>query len=180
MQRTDSPARPYWFNRIYLVVSVVAWLGIGGRSILLFLTSFPSEPNPPWEPFALIPFVLPAFWLGSSARAFRLRYSALGPDARSPLPPDPPVLRARYTGGGVGRFYATLPFVSWMVYREGVGFRIFGLGHGFVPFSDIARSERRLLRGYKVEHTNSEVRSPLLIPSANLLEAIMAGVRDDG
>lgn len=161
------PARPYRFNRWFCLIVVVAWNYLG-------FTSMASD-KPPIAMLLLSPLAFAAALLIFSAGAFKLPFSALGPEPRTSLPDEQPVEYAN-AGGMIGWFNATAPFISWMVYERGIGFKAFGVGKGFVPFSQIRRVQKSLFWRCKVEHVSPEIRSPLRIPSKKIQLAIESGM----
>lgn len=127
--------------------------------------------GPPIVMLVLFPLIFPAIFMILSAGVFRLSFSAFGPQARTPLP-SRPIDTATGSSGTIGWMSATIPFISWMVYSEGVGFKLFGIGSGFVNFSEVRSLKEGLLFGCKVIHVSEEVRSPLRIQSRRICRAI--------
>lgn len=166
-----TPVRPYIFYRGYCIAVVLAWNVTG------FARMARNEP-PGWEWVVMFPLIFPAIFMIFSAGAFRFQYSAFGPRVRTPLPSQQP-LESASSGGIVGWANASTPFITWMVYPAGVGFRFIGIGKGFVPFSNVTKFRRGIFGGCVVYHNNQEIRSPLRIPSWKIrraLEAAMGGV----
>lgn len=153
----EAPARPYRFYRWYTLIVVVAWNVTG-------FTSMAQDRPPGPEFFVLFPFIFPAIFMVFSALAFKLPFSAFGPRARTHLPPDP-AIESSSSGGMVGWANASAPLITWKVYPNGIGFLFFGIGKGYVPFTEVTRSRRGLFGGCVLYHNNQEVRSPLRIPS---------------
>jgi len=120
----------------------------------------------------LIPVVLPAIFLVFNLMAFKFPFSVFGPLQRTPFPPDQPLQSARATGGAIGLLRASAPFFSWHIFRQGLGFSSFGIGKGFIPTQYIQRTQKRWFGGFTVWHVSPEVRSPLVIPSASLHQAL--------
>ncbi len=163
------PARPYILNRVVLVIGLVAWnLALG----LPFLGGI----DVPW--WLIAPAVLlgiRALFLIGTVAAFKVPFSALGPKPRTKLPRKP-IDKSRLTGGRVG--WANSSFVRWMVYKDGIGFKDFSFGKGFVSFNDIRITKKTLFGGLKVEHDSMEVRSPLQIPSRRLRKVVETSLEE--
>jgi hypothetical protein len=157
-----APAtRPFWFYRFYCLSVALAWnLILGYRMI--------NHQPPGLEMLILVPMLLPAiFWIMSAA-AFKWPYSQFGSLERTPPPAETPLAVANYVGGDVGWCRATVPFVSWAVYPQGLSVSLLFIGTGYVPFSEIKRIKPLFWGGCQIFHTSAEVRSPLLIPARNI------------
>lgn len=165
-----------WFCRIYVVVVFVAW----NATLLTELLG----PMSVVTVALLIPLVLVALFMTFSLAAFKLEFSMFGTGRRAQWPDGPAITSAPHTGGSVGWYSASAPFISWSLFAEGVGVRCLGVGAGFVPLASIDRIETRsLLGGCKVLHRSAEVRSPLVIPSTPMrtaLERLLAEARERG
>lgn len=122
---------------------------------------------------ALLPIVLPAIFMLASIGAFKFDFSAFGRRRRTALPPGSPIVSDAGSGGKIGWFHATAPFITWSVFAEGVGLSCWGLGSAFVPLSCIRQARPGVLfGGCKVFHDSPEVRSPLDIPSTPVRTAL--------
>lgn len=166
--RAARSGRPYRLNRVFAASFVLVWNGV-----LLWRFANGESPGPEFP--VLVVLFFPAFALISSWLVFRWPYSAFGELERTPFPPSEPLSRSARIGGVAGRLRASAPFIRWSRFEEGVGFEAFGVGRGFVPFSEVTGIKRRLFGGCRVEHRSAEVRSPLAIPpsgfSRDLLRA---------
>jgi len=120
----------------------------------------------------LIPVVVPAIFLVFNLMAFKFSFSVFGPLQRTPFPLDEPLQSSRATSGAIGLLQATAPFFSWHIFREGLGFNALGIGKGFIPTRYIQRTQKRWFGGFTVWHASPEVRSPLVIPSKSLHQAL--------
>ena len=121
--------------------------------------------------FLLIPMLLMTF----NVAVFRFAYSIFGALEKSREPNTTPIASNPISWGGVGLFNATIPFVSWRAYPEGLAFTIIGVGRGFIPIRSISRIRRPLyLIGRVVEHSSPEIRTPLLTPGGRVLKAIQS------
>jgi hypothetical protein len=158
-----TSARPYWFFRIYTAAVGLIWNIDGFTSI--------ATGRAPRLMFFMFPLIIPAIFMLLSAGAFRFPYSAFGPEARTPWPPGPPKEEVKRTGGRVGWASATVPFVMWAVFPEGLAFSIFGIGAGFV-FASEMREVKSKLFGCRITHASREVRSPMYVPSRRICRAI--------
>jgi hypothetical protein len=165
MTEHRKATRRYLFYRAYAAVALVAWNAVG-------IYGFARNEDPRLL-LPLIPFMLPALFLVFNLMAFKFQFSVFGSQERTPPPSSEPIESSRYTSGMVGLLHATSPFFSWFVYREGLAFNALGIGTGYVPIADIRETKRRLFGGVTVTHESSEVRSPLVIPSRALHEALL-------
>jgi hypothetical protein len=165
MRTTLKTTRRYIFYRAYAIVAILAWNVVG-------IYGFVRNQDPRLL-LPLIPFVLPALFLGFNLMAFKFSFSVFGSQERTRPPTCEPLESARYTSGIVGILHATAPFFSWFVYREGLAFKALGIGTGFIPAVHIRGTKRRLFGGVTVSHDSPEVRSPLVIPSKALHQALI-------
>jgi len=119
--------------------------------------------------------VAPAAVLCAQLGAIRRPYGVFGDLERTPLPGGPPILDLRHGGGRIGRLNASVPFVRWLVFPEGLGFSLAGLCEGFVPRERIRRVERRRWHT-RVHHDSPEIRSPMRLPhvAGEVLERVLA------
>jgi hypothetical protein len=120
----------------------------------------------------LIPVVLPAIFLVFNLMAFKLQFSVFGALQRTSFPEGEPLQSSRGTSGMIGLLHATAPFFSWHIFREGLAFNALGVGKGFIPTRYIQRTQKRFFGGFTVWHESPEVRSPLVIPSSSLHQAL--------
>ena len=154
------------FYRVFCVVTIAAWNGVG-----LYSLSHDRSPAPMlW----LLPVLVPALFLSFSLGAFRFPFSAFGRYVRTPLPTSQPLVIDRRSSGIVGHMSATVPFVSWFLFAEGIGFSVLGVGDGFIPLHLIRRTADRTFYGFTVWHDSPEVRSPVVLPSKRLRAALLA------
>jgi hypothetical protein len=161
----QKSSRPFWFYRIYCLGFALIWNLVLGYRII-------HHQPPGFEMLILVPFLLPAiFWIMSAA-AFKWDYSLFGSLERTPPPDEPPLAVANNVGGDIGFCRATAPFVSWAVYPQGLSFSVWLMGTGYISFAEIKRIKPVFWGGCEIFHTNSEVRSPLVIPASNINAAI--------
>jgi hypothetical protein len=156
-----SSVRPFWFYRCYCLSLFIAW------QLILSYRSINNQP-PGSEMLILWTLFLPAFFWIMSAAAFHLPYSKFGSLERTAPPDETPIAIADSVGGEVGWCRATIPFMSWAAYSEGLSFSIWLIGTGYIPFSEITRIKPSYWGSCKIFHTSREVRSPLFIPAKNI------------
>ena len=119
--------------------------------------------------FLLFPLIFAVF----NVAVFRFPYSIFGALEKSREPNDRPIASNPISWGGVGWLSATIPFVSWRAYSEGLAFTIIGVGRGFITMESITRIRRPLyLIGWAVEHNSPEIRTPVFTPGGRVLKTI--------
>lgn len=125
----------------------------------------------------LYPLAIPAMFMLSNWAVFSWDYSVFGKFERTPLPEDSPLLEQKFSWGHLGRFSGEIvPFVTWRVYRTGLGISILGAGTVFIPSADLVSLEEsgRFFPGYKLKHSSQEIPSPITIYSKRVFEALKA------
>jgi hypothetical protein len=158
-------SRPFWFYRIYCLVIVSFWN-------ITAISSIVTRTKPRQELFYFFPLLIPAIFLILSLSVFKFPYSAFGKLKRT-QPSGNVVDRDLSYSGEIGCFQARGPFISWVLYNDGIGFSAIGVGSGFVPFSVVSNIERHRFGGCTVVHSSPEVRSPLVISSSRFADAIV-------
>jgi membrane protease YdiL (CAAX protease family) len=159
-----NSSRPFWFYRIYCLVIIAFWN-------ITIISSVFTKTKLKNELFYLIPLLIPAIVLILSAAVFKLPYSAFGRLERTKAPYGN-IIEKSACGGEIGYFRGSIPFISWFVYTEGIGFSVIGVGSGFIPFSLVRSVKKHRFAGCTIEHDSPEVRSPLIIPSSRISDAI--------
>jgi hypothetical protein len=156
---TLKPPWLFWFWRIYVPV---IWFGFIGYFAAAIVTR--SEILFAW--FLLV-FVL--FGLAVQAiitgYAFSYEYSAFGKRWRMALPAEPALRTFAGSYGAIGQVRCNVPLVTWLIYREGLGIKVFPLGDIFVPWELIDRLELERGLTSTLRHHSPELRGPIRLPN---------------
>ena len=162
MKLTPPPRKKsgkhYIFYRIYVVVAILAWNFVG---FWLFARAGTSEP--PVVMLFLVPIVIPAVFMCFNLAAFKFDYSIFGTLERTTSANDPILAEAKYNGGRIAWLSATAPFLTRSVHANGLSFRMFEVGSGYVDCSQVTGIKSHSFSACKISHSSSEVRSPLFI-----------------
>jgi hypothetical protein len=125
-----KPPWHYWFWRIYVPT---VYVGFAASLVAFFMR--------PGDLFAWSYFVFMLFGaavMGIINRcAFGFDYSVFGKRVRTPLPDEPALRTFANSYGIVGGVRATVPMVTWLVYREGLGIKVVLMGDVFLPWDTI-------------------------------------------
>ena len=158
----------YLFYRIYCIIVTIVWNVVGLYEFSIKTTKeFFST-----EILILIPFVIPAMLMIANLVVFRFPYSIFGELERTNQPTNKQITSSTLTGGSIGWFWASFPFFSWYLHKDGIRFFIIGVGRGFVHFKDIEDLKVGFILGYTVNHKSNEVRSPIVLSSKKFFDRV--------
>lgn len=155
-----KPPWVYWFWRIYVPVGYVGFLGlmatalVRGNERLFVLVGCGGFPL-----FAAVVLAI------LSACAFTFEYSMFGKRRLTPLPDEPALRTFGNSYGIIGGVRATIPFVTWLVYRGGLGIKLPPLGDVFVPWELVEALELRKGMTSMLYHYSFEIRGPIRMPN---------------
>jgi len=139
--------------------------------IVVGLLDLYKQRTPPYF-LLLVPFVVPALFMGFNLGVFPWRYSCFGSSSGTPFPHEEPLVIRRFSGGVIALFQCSAPLITWYVFESGFGFHIWGIGKGYVPFDTVTNVKRTMTGCCKVSHRCPEVRSPIIIPRGIVSEAV--------
>lgn len=168
-----KPPFHYWFCRVY---ATVVWLGF--VATMLPAAYFGMRDGDgrlfDWCAVAWLPFYSLATLLILNRFVFPWRYSVFGRYRRTPLPNEPALTVFYASYGRFARLNCTVPMVTWIVYRSGLGIKIALFGNAYIPARDIVSLSFNRLTGCLMVHDTAEIRSPILLPTkvAQAIEGI--------
>jgi hypothetical protein len=154
-----KPPWLYWFWRIYAPLVYVGFLLAAASAIFR-----QDEPMFLWFYFGFALFAAATIAILTCC-AFPFAYSAFGNRRRTPLPDEPALRTFANSYGIIGGVRATLPLVTWRVYRRGIGIKVSLMGDVFLPveFIDALELEKGMLS--TLYHHSPEVRGPVRVPN---------------
>ena len=159
-----KPPWLYWFWRIYVPVAYVGVFAMFAVALVRVSTKQDGRL------FALLfpvgfPLFLAAVTAILSRYAFPFEYSMFGKRRRTPLPDEPALRTIGGSWGIIGGVRASMPFVTWLLYRGGLGIKISTLGDVFLPWEciDVLELEKGWLS--TLYHHWPEVRGPIRLPT---------------
>ena len=103
---------------------------------------------------------------------FRFPYSIFGELETTNQPTNKYITSSTLTGGSIGWFWASFPFFSWYLHKDGIRFFIIGVGKGFISFKDVVERKSGFLIGHNIYHNSKEVRSPLSVVSSKFFKNV--------
>ncbi|HJT33884.1 MAG TPA: hypothetical protein VJ783_17690 [Pirellulales bacterium] len=168
-----KPPFHYWFCRVY---AAVVWLGFTATMLpgMYLAGRYGDSRLLAWS-FAWFPFYGVATILLLSPFAFPWPYCVFGRFRRTPLPSEPAIAVFYASYGRFGRLNCTVPMITWIVYRSGLGIKIALFGNVYLPARDIVSILPGRWLSCTMEHDNQEVRGPILLPMnvARAVESIV-------
>lgn len=165
----------YIFYRLYGILAILVW---NAACLWEFTRGFPH--GPPKYIFMVLPIMLPAMFMGFNLSVFPLKFSVFGPYERTSFPNEPSIIEKRASSGRISWFHASIPFFTWIVFPSGLGIKIFGVGSGFIPVEQMTQLQQKFLQGYELKHNSAEIRSPIVLPSKDIFEAVQVIMRRYG
>ncbi len=148
------------------LIRALTLVTIGGFNVAGLLSA--NRILPPWALVIFFPIVIPAVFLVLNAGVFPLKYTVFGRLCRTKMPQVEPLAKALMSGGSVGWTRGTMPFFSWYLFADGLGFTFNPKQPGFVPFEYVRNIERGFFGAITITHDWSEVRSPIVIPQSSV------------
>ena len=155
------------------MLAVVAWNWVG-------IQGFLSGGPPGISMLVLVPVVVPALFMCFNLAAFPFRYSVFGPLVRSKAPDINPLKSFQGSWGRIGWCHASVPFVKYAIYSEGLAISIRGVGAAFLPMTLIESCESGFLRGNRLGHRSPEIRNPISVPRGVFNEVRMLWMQGRG
>lgn len=159
-----KPRWRYWLPRAYCILGVLT----------LVATCAASSANDrlavlvaAWAFLFMVPFL----WMAMNVFVFPIKYSMLGPYARTPFPNGPPVWSGNALST-IGVFFPKNWHLPWCVYPSGLGVSILGFGRAFIPLDQIIAVNRSRRGGCRVKHASPELMSPIAFHSADMFAAL--------
>lgn len=172
-----KPPPHYWFCRIY---AAVVWLGFTCTMLPAMYFGMKNGDGRlfGWCATVWMPFYSVATILILNRSVFPWRYSVFGRYRRTPLPNEPAIAVFYASYGRFARLNCTVPMVTWIIYRSGLGIKIALFGNAYIPARDIMSlwPDRWAC---VMEHGNAEIRGPILLPRkvAQAIEDIVLPTR---
>ena len=155
-----KPPWVYWFWRIYVPVVYIGFLLTAATAIL-------KQDERIFAWFALgFPLFAAAVMAILDRYAFPFAYSQFGKRRRTPLPDEPALRTIKYSYGIIGGVRATVPLVTWLLYRDGLGIKISIMGDVFLPWETIDALELQSGLMSTLYHHCPEVLGPIRMPNA--------------
>lgn len=156
------PLKPpwfYWFWRIYVPTVYVA---MAATFVAFFMR--PGDLFP-WSFFVFLLFAAAVMAILNRC-AFGFDYSVFGKRVRTPLPDEPALQTFANSYGIVGGVRATMPLVTWLIYRQGLGIKVALMGDVFLPWETIDALELQPGLFSTLNHHCREVNGPIRTPSS--------------
>lgn len=162
MPAAKPPLKPpwhYWFYRIYAPAVHL--------SFVAFAVAFFIWPKDlvGWF-FLVIPLFTATVIAITSSYAFPFDYGVFGKRVRTPLPDEPALRTFANSYGIVGGVRATVPMVTWLVYRTGLGIKAALMGDVFLPWDTIDVLELQPGLFSILYHHCREVNGPIRTPKS--------------
>ncbi|HUY92687.1 MAG TPA: hypothetical protein VMV10_28360 [Pirellulales bacterium] len=104
----------------------------------------------------------------STVQIFNFDYSVFGKYRRTPLPSEAPLFEIYGSSGRIAKWRFSLPLVTWILFSQGIGIKLWPVGDVFVPRDEIDSLELRggfLGLTSELTHHCPEVRGPIGVPN---------------
>lgn len=157
-----KPAWLYWSWRAFASVIYV------GIALCLWQAFNTGQP----EYFLLMLVASPLFLATvvgfTTAGVFGFDYSVFGKHRRRPLPNEAPLFEVRASSARIAKARFSQPLVTWALFSQGIGIKLWSVGDVFVPRDEIESLEIRggfLGMMSELTHHCPEVRGPVGVPN---------------
>jgi hypothetical protein len=179
-----KPHKRYIFYRIYMKTFFIFLSLFGCAWIIMWTIQWSQRNHSSSQPmdfmmiggFIILILGFVYYGLRINTMIFTPNYSVLGPYQRTPLPKEKPLIKIRHPLYGPISWNGFSPnwsfsYVDWMVYHNGLGIHILGVGEAFIPKENILElrlnqeaSSSPYQMPFELIHSSPEVISPLGLP----------------